>query len=235
VYGEENTDGTVRKSSALRPILQATSLAISPALLDLELAQANKLSSLNRFGVIAALMYCPSGWNGEEKMPINSLSNMKFGLGGASDWLATVATPSRLLRWSFGCVYLWFGLLKLLDVSPAVTLIGEAFPSFIDAPLFHALTFFEIAAGILFFSGLWVRWAMIAAALHLLGTLATLTLAPSVVFLDHFPLLSIEGEFVVKNIVLLAALYALWTLEANDSPSYPSWTDTPKRDTRMDG
>lgn len=51
------------------------------------------------------------------------------------DRLDGLATPSRLLRWSIGSIYLWFGALKLLNVSPAVPLIGDAFPLFIDGPL----------------------------------------------------------------------------------------------------
>lgn len=57
--------------------------------------------------------------------------------------------------------------------------------------------------------------------MHLLGTLATLILAPSIVFLTRFPYLSMEGEFVVKNVVLLAALYTIWNLEVHGTGKEP--------------
>lgn len=129
------------------------------------------------------------------------------------DRLNGLATPSRLLRWSIGSIYLWFGALKLLNASPAVPLIGDAFPLFIDGPLYLALALFEALVGILLLGGLWTRWVIQAAVVHLLGTLATLVLTPSIVFLTRFPYLSMEGEFVVKNVVLLAALYTIWKLE----------------------
>lgn len=138
---------------------------------------------------------------------------MISGLGRVATRLDTLATPSRWLRWSLGCIYLWFGVLKLLDISPAVSLVGQAYPPFIAVPLYCGLAFFEVAVGILFLAGLWTRWTLLAAAVHLLGTFGTLILAPSVVFLERFPFLTMEGEFVVKNLVLLAALYAIWKLE----------------------
>lgn len=127
--------------------------------------------------------------------------------------LDSVATPYQWLRWSLGCVYFWFGALKLLDVSPAVPLVGQAFPPFITLPLYCGLAFFEVAVGILFLAGLWTRWTLLAAIIHLLGTFGTLILAPSAVFQGRFPFLTMEGEFVVKNVVLLAALYTIWKLE----------------------
>lgn len=142
-----------------------------------------------------------------------SPSVVKIVLERVRDRLDGLATPSRLLRWSIGSIYLWFGALKLLNVSPAVHLIGDAFPPFIDGPLYLALALFEALVGILLLGGLWTRWVIHAAVVHLLSTLATLVLAPSIVFMTRFPYLSMEGEFVVKNVVLLAALYTIWKLE----------------------
>lgn len=68
-----------------------------------------------------------------------------------------------------------------------------------------------------------------AAVVHLLGTFGTLILAPTTVFLDSFPYLTMEGEFVVKNLVLLAALYAIWKLEVqtiSEAPPVPRTSHT---------
>ncbi|MES1944487.1 hypothetical protein PC39_10237 [Salinisphaera sp. PC39] len=88
---------------------------------------------------------------------------------------------------------------------------------FIAVPLYCGLAFFEVAVGILFLAGLRKRWTLLAAIIHLLGTFRTLILVPSAVFLGRFPFLTMEGEFVVKNLVLLAALYAIWKLEIEGS------------------
>src|SRR5437879_2755152 len=42
--------------------------------------------------------------------------------------LRPVVTPERLLGWSLGIVYLWFGALKLAHLSPVLELIRRASP-----------------------------------------------------------------------------------------------------------
>jgi uncharacterized membrane protein YkgB len=49
-----------------------------------------------------------------------------------------------------------------------------------------------------------------AVILHLVGTLSMLVSSPRIAFLPQFPFLTLEGEFVVKNLVLLAAAGALF-------------------------
>lgn len=61
------------------------------------------------------------------------------------------ATPDRLLRWSLGVVYLWFGGLKLVSMSPVTELVRGAYPPLATIPLFCLLTVFEIGLGGLFF------------------------------------------------------------------------------------
>lgn len=52
-------------------------------------------------------------------------------------------TPERLLRWSLGFVYLWFGLLKLVNTSPAVGLIRGLWAPLATIPFYCGLTAFE--------------------------------------------------------------------------------------------
>jgi putative oxidoreductase len=67
----------------------------------------------------------------------------------------------------------------------------------------------EVALG----AGLLIGWMPVflgAAALQLSGTFLVLLLRPDVAFVDGNPLLlSVEGEYVVKNLVLLAATASL--------------------------
>jgi uncharacterized membrane protein YkgB len=52
--------------------------------------------------------------------------------------------------------------------------------------------------------------AISAPVLHLLGTLSVFFLAPEIMFQPYFPLLTFDGEFVFKNLVLaFAALVVL--------------------------
>jgi uncharacterized membrane protein YkgB len=49
----------------------------------------------------------------------------------------------------------------------------------------------------------------VLAVLHLLGTFTILFFSPAVLFEPAFPVLSMTGEFVAKNVVLIAAAVAL--------------------------
>jgi putative oxidoreductase len=114
--------------------------------------------------------------------------------GRRLDELLRQAVP-WLLRGSLGLTYVWFG---------ALTLAGE--PT-LPAALVGAA---EVALG----AGLLLGWrlplVLAGVALHLAGTFLVPLLRPDVAFVGGNPLLlSVEGEYVVKNLVLLAAVAAL--------------------------
>jgi uncharacterized membrane protein YkgB len=117
--------------------------------------------------------------------------------------------PERLLRWSLGIVFVWFGALKLVNATPVTTMIRLTYPPFAAPPLFCALTGFEIAVGVMLLVNLWPRLAAVLIISHLLGTFGVLVFAPHLAFINGFPFLSLDGEFVVKNLVLIAAAVAL--------------------------
>ena len=131
-------------------------------------------------------------------------------LRGAGGSRSQSVLLDRLLRWSLGLVYLWFGALKLVGMSTVVELVRSAYPGFVAAPLYCALALFELAIGLALLAGLWTRWAAGATLLHLLGTFGVFFVAPRIAFLPSFPFLTLEGEFVLKNLVLLAAAVAIW-------------------------
>lgn len=120
--------------------------------------------------------------------------------------------PDRLLRLSLGIVYLWFGALKIVGMSPVLELVRAAHPSLATLPSYVALAAFEVSLGVLLLIGVWSRMTAAAAMLHLFGTFAVVVSSPRLVFQPWFPFLTMEGEFVVKNLVLLAAAAALWSL-----------------------
>jgi hypothetical protein len=65
---------------------------------------------------------------------------------------------------------------------------------------------FEVALGAGLLLGRWMPVFVAAVALQLAGTFLVLVLRPDVAFVDGNPLrLSVEGEYVVRNLVLLAA------------------------------
>jgi putative oxidoreductase len=118
-----------------------------------------------------------------------------------------------LLRISLGLVFIWFGALKVADVTPAHELVAGTIP-FLDAGwLVPALGWFEIAVGGMLVSGYLLGWVCAAMVAHLGGTFLTVVMQPEVLFQHGNPfMLTMEGEFVAKNLVLMTAavVIAAW-------------------------
>jgi uncharacterized membrane protein YkgB len=110
------------------------------------------------------------------------------------------------LRISIGLVFVWFGLLKVLDVSPVADLVARTVYWFDPDIVVPALGVFEVAVGVLLLLNRWLRLALALFAGQMLGTFLVFVILPDVAFRYGNPLLlTVEGEFVVKNLVLLTA------------------------------
>jgi uncharacterized membrane protein YphA (DoxX/SURF4 family) len=110
------------------------------------------------------------------------------------------------LRVSVGLVFVWFGLLKIFDVSPVSDLVAQTVYWFDPDVVVPALGVFEVIVGSLLLSGKLLRTALALFAAQMLGTFLVFIVLPEVAFRDGNPfLLTVEGEFVVKNLVLLTA------------------------------
>lgn len=111
-----------------------------------------------------------------------------------------------LLRISLGVVFVWFGALKLTWTTPVADLVADTVPILPADVFVTALGAFEVLIGVAMLIG---RWIMVAAALmimHLGGTFLVLVTQPEVAFQGGNPLLlTMTGEFVVKNLVLITA------------------------------
>lgn len=121
-----------------------------------------------------------------------------------SQWMAAHAVS--VLRVALGVVFVWFGALKLIpDMSPAEDLVRATVP-FLPGDLFlPALGIWEIAIGIGFVTGRALRLTILLLFLQMPGTLSPIFLLPERVF-SSFPLgLTLEGQYIVKNLVLIAA------------------------------
>jgi putative oxidoreductase len=112
----------------------------------------------------------------------------------------------RLLQFSLGIVFVWFGMLKVVNASAVGGLVVATVP-FADAAWFvPTLGVLEVAMGLAFVSGRFLRLVLPVFALHMAGTFLVLPMLPDVAFEQDNPLmLSVVGEFVVKNLVLLSA------------------------------
>jgi len=110
------------------------------------------------------------------------------------------------LRVALGLVFLWFGLLKLFDSSPVVEILKQTYSFLPLKPFAAALGVWEMLVGAGLLSKRALRCTLALVCLHLAGTFAALLLGPGLFFHRGNPLwLTVEGEFVIKNVVLVAA------------------------------
>ena len=110
-----------------------------------------------------------------------------------------------LLRIALGVIFVWFGALKLVDgASPAEALVARTVP-FDMAWFFPLLGVWEIAIGIGLIVRPWIRAAIFLLFLQMPGTFLPLIVAPDAVWTSFPFVLTLEGQYIVKNLVLVAA------------------------------
>ena len=110
------------------------------------------------------------------------------------------------LRISLGIVFLWFGALKLIGVSPINELIGNTYSFLPQLNFIILLGALECVIGFGLISKINLRLILLALWIQMAGTLVAPMLAPSLFFQhNNIFLLTMNGEFVVKNLVLIFA------------------------------
>src|SRR5258706_1254901 len=111
-----------------------------------------------------------------------------------------------LLRISLAIVFIWFGLLKIFNVSPVIPLITNTYPLFPEPFFITFLGLWEVLIGIGLLFKVLMRFTLALLWLQMGGIFFGFLLSPTLYFLHGNPfLLSTEGEFVIKNFVLVAA------------------------------
>jgi uncharacterized membrane protein YphA (DoxX/SURF4 family) len=92
--------------------------------------------------------------------------------------LAQIGVP--LLRISLGAVFLWFGLLKIFQVSPVSRLVANTIYWFDPDVVVPALGAFEVFVGACLVAGRLMRVALPLLVLQMAGTFLVLVLLPDV-------------------------------------------------------
>jgi uncharacterized membrane protein YphA (DoxX/SURF4 family) len=123
--------------------------------------------------------------------------------------LARLGVPA--LRISLGVVFLWFGALKFVpDLSPAQDLASRTLSALWlglvppEIALF-ILAVWESAIGLGLLLGRFLRVTLALLGLQMLGTFTPLLLFPAETF-TRFPYApTLEGQYIIKNLVLIAA------------------------------
>jgi uncharacterized membrane protein YphA (DoxX/SURF4 family) len=124
-------------------------------------------------------------------------------------WLARYSLP--FLRFGMGVVFLWFGALKFFpEMSPATDLAVRTIdvltfgliPANVSLLLLASL---ETAIGLGFLTGRYMRLTLALLVFQMAGTLTPLALFPGEAFI-YLPFVpTLEGQYIIKNVVLIGA------------------------------
>lgn len=137
------------------------------------------------------------------------------------DRLARRIAPT-FLRISLGLTLLWIGALKFSDPAPVVGLLEASLPFLASAWVVYLLGVLEVAGAILLFTGIGLRWVGLGLVGLFAGTLLIFLIAPAVSYGEGgFPFLTLAGEFLLKDLVLMAAATAM-VATAQDVEATPS-------------
>jgi len=109
-----------------------------------------------------------------------------------------------LLRISMGIVYLWYGLLKIVDMSPVEELVYRATHWIGVKEFVTFLGYWEVVIGLCLLIKKFNRLGLLLLFLQFPGTFLPLFLNPEDCF-TMIPFgLTLEGQYVFKNLILVS-------------------------------
>jgi uncharacterized membrane protein YkgB len=114
-----------------------------------------------------------------------------------------------ILRASFAIIFIWFGILKPLGLSPAENLILitiDWMPILKPQQWLHVIGWWEVAIGFTFLFKKTTKVAIALLYLQLIGTFLPLFILPEITFQDgivYQP--TLEGQYIIKNLMILSA------------------------------
>ena len=114
-----------------------------------------------------------------------------------------------LMRYSIALIFIWFGLLKPLGMSPEEELIKRTVYWVSPQVFLPVLGWWEVGVGLCLLYRPLIRIALLLLLLQLPGTMLPLILLPEICF-THPPFgLTLEGQYIVKNIFLVSAAFMI--------------------------
>ncbi|MEM1092958.1 MAG: DoxX family membrane protein [Bacteroidota bacterium] len=115
-----------------------------------------------------------------------------------------------IMRIGLGVVFFWFGILKLVPgLSPAEDLVRNTI-YFVEPDLFlPVLALWEAAIGLGLIFGKCMRSTLFLLFLQMPGTALPLLILPEVTWTQMPYGLTLEGQYIVKNLVLIGSALVL--------------------------
>lgn len=112
---------------------------------------------------------------------------------------------TRLLRYALAVVFIWFGALKFTGYSPATDLAARTMPMLPPEWFIPLLAGWEVLIGLCLAIRPLVRFAIALLLPQMIGTFLPLVLLPGDTW-TRFPWApTLEGQYIIKNLVIVAA------------------------------
>lgn len=123
-------------------------------------------------------------------------------------WMARYSLD--VLRFALGVIFIWFGALKFIPgLSPAEELVRNSI-YFVNPDFFiPILAAWEVVIGVGFLSGFFTnklqRVTILLLFMQMIGAALPLVLLPEVVWTNFPFVLTLEGQYIVKNLVIIGS------------------------------
>jgi uncharacterized membrane protein YkgB len=129
-----------------------------------------------------------------------------------TSWMARYSLG--ILRFGLGVVFIWFGALKFFPgLSPAEELVRNTIYFFDPDFFLPILALWEVLIGIGFLTGFVTnklqRLTILLLFLQLPGTALPLVLLPEVCWTSFPFVLTLEGQYIIKNLVIIGSALVL--------------------------
>lgn len=113
-----------------------------------------------------------------------------------------------LLRWALGIIFIWFGALKAVGLSPAAAMVEATvwwMPGISPSQFVVVLGVWEVVIGVCLLVRPLIRVAILLLFLQMGGTFLPLVMLPEVTFTVPPLGLTLEGQYIVKNLLIISA------------------------------
>jgi uncharacterized membrane protein YkgB len=127
-------------------------------------------------------------------------------------WMARYSLD--ILRFGLGVVFIWFGALKFFPgLSPAEELVRNTIYFYDPDFVLPVLATWEVLIGIGFISGFFTnklqRLTILLLFMQMIGAALPLVLLPEVCWTNFPFVLTLEGQYIVKNLVIIGSALVL--------------------------
>ncbi len=128
-----------------------------------------------------------------------------------------------LLRLSIGIVFVWFGILKFFPgLSPATDLATRTIETLTfgivsGGTALVLLATLEVVIGVALLTGRFLKITLLLLLFQMIGTVTPIFLFPSEAFSQVPYAPTLEGQYIIKNIIIVSAGAVLWATSGGGS------------------